>query len=302
MATRFARRIVIGLAVITAVAGAVALTGGFRRALTDREATSIAVIGGAHIEHLLGPRQFATLGSPIAPDFGVTSSGAIVFQTGGALRVIDTTRAPSSGTRDILLVGAVPDSFSLDPRGTMLTIADGYFGMLNEHGDIVPSIPLPYRNARLAPSVHDGATYLFGGGPKTYRLYRLIDDGTLQILLQSADPIVAAADTRTAMFAATASDILRLKAGTPTVLFKTPPDGFKGPIRSMAVTADGIVMFATDTKVYALLGPNALSIVNNAGGYLRLRDDVLYVLDPTRRMLFSLRPASARLFIGGDSR
>lgn len=299
---RPSRRIALGLAVIAAVASAIALARGFNKALADREATSIAVIGGAHIERLLGPRDFAALGGPIGPDFGVTSSGAIVFQAGGALRVIDPTRASTSGTRDIALAGAVPDSFSLDPRGTMLTIANGYFGMLNERGEIVPAVPLPYRNAHLAPSVHDGAAYLFGGGAKPYRLYRLIDDGTLQILLQSADPIVAAADTESAMFAATASVILRLKAGTPTVLFKTPQDGFKGPIRSIAVTADGIVMFATDTKVYALLEPNALSIVNDAGGSLRLRDGVLYVLDPTRRMLFSLRPASAQLFMGGGTR
>ncbi|MDE1940143.1 MAG: hypothetical protein KGI68_14065, partial [Alphaproteobacteria bacterium] len=68
-----------------------------------------------------------------------------------------------------------------------------------------------------------------------------------------------------------------------------------GPIRSLAVTADGVILFSTDAKVYALLGPNALSIVNNAGGTLRVRNGSLYVLDRQRKILFSLHPASAHL-------
>jgi hypothetical protein len=98
------------------------------------------------------------------------------------------------------------------------------------------------------------------------------------------------------MIAATASTIMRIKAGTPEILFRAPSDEFAGPIRSVAVAEDGVIIFATDTKVYALLGPNALSIVNDAGGTLRVRDGVLYVLDPHRKVLFSLVPASAKLF------
>jgi hypothetical protein len=66
----------------------------------------------------------------------------------------------------------------------------------------------------------------------------------------------------------------------------------------LAVTPDGLVLFSTDSKVYALLGPNALSIVNNAGGTLRQQGDVLYVLDPKRKLWFSLSPASMALFKG----
>ena len=293
MATRRSRRIAIVLAVIAAIV-VVALASGWSEVFADRDATAVAAIGGAHVEHVMEPRDFARFGSPIARDFGVTPSGAIAFQAGGRLRVIDKTRA--SRISEVVLAGLAPDSFSLDPRGTMLTVAGGYFGMLNESGQIVPAIPLPYRDARLAPSVHEGATYLFGGSPGHYRLYRFIDDGTFQVVLESEEPIVAAADNATTTFAATASAILRIEAHTPEVLFKTPADGFAGPIRSIAVTADGIVLFATDAKVYALLGANALSIVNNAGGSLRLRDGVLYVLDPARRLLFSVRPASAQLF------
>jgi hypothetical protein len=39
----------------------------------------------------------------------------------------------------------------------------------------------------------------------------------------------------------------------------------------------------------------AVSIVNDAGGTLRLRAGRLYVLSPGRRMLFSLAPASRAL-------
>jgi hypothetical protein len=177
----------------------------------------------------------------------------------------------------------------------MLTVSGGYFGMLDENGDLVQGIPLPSPDVQLAPSVHEGATYLFGKSGDHHRLYRFIDDGTLQVLLESGQPIVAAADSETAMFAATSSAILRITAGTPETLF-TAPDDFAGPIRSLAVTADGIVLFATDARVYALLGPDALSIVNDAGGSIRVRDGSLYVLDPTRQLLFRLRPASAQLF------
>jgi len=291
MATKRSRRTAIVLAVIAALV-VVALASGLSKAFADRDATAVAAIDGAHVEQVMEPRDFARFGSPIARDFGVTPSGAIVFQASGRLRVIDR----ASRISEVVLAGVAPDSFSLDPRGTMLTVADGYFGTLNESGQIVPAIPLPYRDAHLAPSVHEGATYLFGGSPGHYRLYRFIDDGTFQVVLESEEPIVAAADNAKMTFAATATAILRIKAHTPEVLFKTPADGFAGPIQSLAVTADGIVLFATDTKVYALLGTNALSIVNNAGGSLRLRDGVLYVLDPARRLLFSIHPASAQLF------
>lgn len=288
------RRIVAGVAIVVGLAGVVAFGIGLSEALAVRNGTAVTAIGSARIEQMLGPRDFAALGGPIGRDLGVTHGGAVVFQTGTALRVVDPARAPLPEVHAIA-VSAVPDRFALDPSGTMLTVSGGYFGMLDENGDLVQGIPLPSPDVQLAPSVHEGATYLFGTSGGHHRLYRFIDDGTLQVLLESGQPIVAAADSETAMFAATSSAILRIKAGTPETLF-TAPDDFAGPIRSLAVTADGIVLFATDAKVYALLGPDALSIVNDAGGSIRVRDGSLYVLDPTRQLLFRLRPASAQLF------
>jgi hypothetical protein len=288
------RRIVAGVAIVVGLAGVVAFGIGLSEALAVRNGAAMTEIGSARIEQMLGPRDFAALGGPIGRDLGVTHGGAVVFQTGAALRVVDPARARLPEVHAIAL-SAVPDSFALDPSGTMLTVSGGYFGMLDENGDLVQGIPLPSPDVQLAPSVHEGATYLFGKSGDHHRLYRFIDDGTLQVLLESGQPIVAAADSETAMFAATSSAILRITAGTPKTLF-TAPDDFAGPIRSLAVTADGIVLFATDARVYALLGPDALSIVNDAGGSIRVRDGSLYVLDPTRQLLFRLHPASAQLF------
>lgn len=288
------RRIVAGVAIVVGLAGAAAFGIGLREALAVRNSTAVTAIGSARIEQMLGPRDFAALGGPIGRGLGVTHGGAVVFQTGTALHVVDPARAPLPEVHAIAL-SAVPDRFALDPSGTMLTVSGGYFGMLDENGDLVQGIPLPSPDVQLAPSVHEGATYLFGKSGDHHRLYRFIDDGTLQVLLESGQPIVAAADSETAMFAATSTAILRIRAGMPETLF-TAPDDFAGPIRSLAVTADGIVLFATDARVYALLGPDALSIVNDAGGSIRVRDGSLYVLDPTRQLLFRLRPASAQLF------
>jgi hypothetical protein len=288
------RRIVAGVVIVVGLAAAIALGSGLREALAVRTATAVTAIGGATIERLLGPRDFAAIGGALGRELGVTHAGAIVLRVGGALRVVDPARAPLPTTSELVL-SAVPDSFALDPSGTMLTVSGGYFGMVNEHGELVQGVPLPAPDLQLAPSQHEGATYLFGKAGDHHRLYRFIDDGTLQVLLESEQPIVGAADSELGMFAATGSAILRLKAGAPETVF-TAPDDFAGPIRSLAVTADGIVLFATDAKVYALLGSNALSIVNDAGGTIRVRDGVLYVLDPARRLLFSLRPASAQLF------
>jgi hypothetical protein len=284
------RRIIVGLATVVGLAAVVVFAAGLGPALAVRRGTAVTAVGNAHVERLLGPAELAALG-PIGRDLGIAHDGAIVFRAGTALRVLDMARAPLP---DVVTAATVPESFALDPSGAMLTISGGYFGLLNEGGELVQAIPLPSPDLQLAPSVHEGAAYLFGSVGDHHRLYRFIDDGTLQVLLETGAPIVAAADSDTAMFAATASTILRIQAGTPETLFTAPADF--APIRSLAVTADGIVLFATDAKVYALLGANALSIINDAGGSIRVRDGALYVLDPARQLLFRLRPASAQLF------
>jgi hypothetical protein len=271
----------------------------FGEARVMRERSEVVAIGTATIEHWLLPDDFNALGTPIAPDFGVTSGGAVVFKSGGIIRIADPARAPLPQTFTVAF-STMPDSFALDARGTLMTAADGYFGAVDPNDAVLAAVPLPLAESRLAPSVHEGATYAFGSHDVIHRAYRFIDDGSFQLLLDAPEPIVAVADDASNIYAATATAIVRLKAGEADVLFRAPAD-FAGPIRSITVTEEGIVFFATDARVYALLGDQAISIVNNAGGNLRIRNGTLYVLDPQRRLLFTLRPASGQLFAGGTS-
>ena len=287
-----------GIAVLLAVGALAAIViAGLSDALEERQATALTAVGGARVEQVLGPRDFERFTKFISADFGVAPDGAVVFLADRGLRVADPRRAPI--VDDIQLAASAPDSFALDVDGTMLTVANGYFGMLDQNGELLRSIPLPYGTARLAPSVHEGAAYMFGGGPDSYRLYRFIDDGTLQILLDSELPIVAAADSEESVYAATPWTIVRVSNDTAAVVFSLREGDPAGPIRSIAATEDGLVLFSTDNKVFALLGGNtALSIVNDAGGAIRVRNGKLYLLDPYRRLLASVSPASKALLEG----
>lgn len=295
MAFRSAHRGVFRLVVIASIVVAVALLVALRQQLANRDAAAVTAVGAAQVEAILGPSDFASMGGDPGSEFGVTAGQAIVFSAGGVLRVDNSIHSAWPRATKVEIAGTQPESFALDADGPMLGIAGGYFGVLNPDGQMTKSIPMPFDGMRLAPSIHPGAVYLFGGARDDYRLYRFIEDGTLQIVLESDEPIVSVADNQQSIFAATARQVMRIEAGSPRILFTAPSDGFDGPIRSVAVTEDGLVLFSTDARVYAMMGPNALSIVNDAGGSLRVRDGVLYVLDPNRKILFSLKPASVQL-------
>ncbi len=266
-----------------------------RRQLADRDQSVVATIAAGHFESILGPQDFAAWGGEPGPDFGVTSAQAVVFSAGGALRVDTNIHSLWTRTAIVKIDGLQPTSFALDAGGPMLGVAGGYLGLLDENGQFTKSIPLGFDGMRVAPSINQGVVYLFGGAGDAYRVYRLIEDGTMQTLLECGEQIVSVADNQTSVFVATANHVMRIQAGTPQVLFTSPSSGFDGPIRSIAATEDGLVLFSTDKKVYALMGPNALSIVTNAGGTLHVLDNVLYVLDPNRKILFSVAPASLQL-------
>jgi len=285
------RRVAIALTVAV-----VLLMAAFLAALAHqfamRDETAIQAIGSATIVRVLGPDDFAS--GDFDPDFAVASDGTVVVERDAMLSAV--TGGTFGPTITPLEVHA-PDritSFALDSNDTMLTIAGRYFGKLDADGTATSSIPLPYDNAQLAPSAGYGAVFLFGGTPGDHRLYRFVENGTLQILLQSNDPIVAAADNPYGVYAATANAILKIEAGKPRVLLVVPPD--IGAIVSLAVSLDGQLFFSTVTRVYALTAEGAVSIVNDAGGTLRLRAGRLYVMSRERRMLFSLSPASRALF------
>lgn len=294
------RRLLLIIVSVLVLGFTALLASGLRDAMAERDRTAITAVASATIERWLGPQEFEAFGGPLSLDFGVTESGAAVFRAGPVLRLADPARAALPRTADVT-ISTTPDSFALDVDGTMLTTSEGYFGAVDDDDRVLAAVPLPYAEARLAPSVHEGATYLFGSDGTTHRGYRFIDDGTFQILAESPEPLVAMADDESNIYAATARTIVRVRPGAAEVLFRAPDTNFVGPIRSLAVSTDGIVFFSTDTKVYALLGQHAMSVVNNAGGAIRIRGGVLYVLDPQRRMLFTMRPASGQLFSGGTS-
>ena len=259
----------------------------------DRE-SRLSVVHAARagtVRHLLGPSDFPP--GVIAGDFGVANEDTVVLLVDGRLHVAETLGAAEPRMREIEVQGTQPRSFTLDAQGELLAVANGYFGALDAEGRIGEAVPLPDAGMRLAPSTRAGAAYLFGGAGQEWRLYRFLADGSLQIVMQSDQRIVAVADVGEEIYVATTRAILRIRPVEPELLFAVP-DGWA--MRSLAAGADGQLFFATDAKVYALIGPDAISVVNDAGGSLRVHEDALYVLDPRRRLLFDLRPASTQLF------
>jgi hypothetical protein len=279
------------LAVGLALVGAFAL--GLVNAASDAAAMKVSAAGSAKIDPIVGPAGFGETGGDVAPDFDIGLGGAVALSVGDVLRTLDA-RAAAPELRPVKVLGAQPSSIALDVDGPMLGVAGGYFGLLQTDAAFAKAIPMTNPGMRLAPSPEKGVVFLFGGVSGDWRLYDATDQGDLHVLLQSDRPIVSAAEGPGGVYAATATTIMRLRAGTPQVLFTTPAD-FAGPIRSIAVGADDVLFFATDAKVYVLIGPNALSVVNDAGGSIRVKGERLYVLDPRRRLLFSLAPASAQL-------
>lgn len=281
--------LIIGASTVAAIALAFSLS--YRQAEAGSHVAEVRVASAASVRHLLGPADFPA--GAIGDDFGVANSSAVAFAVGGRLRVAEDLDASTPHVAEIAVQGEQPRSFALDAGGALLAVTDAYFGLLDENGQVGKAVPLPYPGMRLAPAQRAGAIYLFGGADRDWRLYRFLADGGLQVVLRADKPIVAVADSGKEIYVATAGVVMRIRPGTPELLFAAP-QGWQ--LRSLAVAEDGQVFFSTQDKVYALLGPNALSIVNDAGGSLRVRDGALYVLDPRRRLLFDLRPASRQLF------
>jgi hypothetical protein len=260
-----------------------------------RQATQIAHLDGLNIEYLLSPLEFKALGE-LTPDYDVTSDGVIVLSSADRLWGV-TPAAGGAMVANWGSQGGVPTSLAVDEDDTLLAITGGFFGLLGDDGELSRALPLPYDNARLARSRSGGAAYLFGGAKDNFRLYRFLEDGTLQVLLQSSDEIVAVADFGQEIYVATATAILQLRQGQPVVLFKAPDVPDWGPIISLVASPDpDLLFFATPSQVYAFSKNAARSVVYDSGGMLRLRADKLYVMDRTRGVLFAVKPASFQLF------
>jgi len=257
---------------------------------SERNAAALVTLGNIKIEYLLSPSQMYELGT-IGEDFDVASSGSVILRGGNDLYQINGPDA-SDSTGRVPLKGPLPDSFAVDSENTLLTIADGFFGLRNEAGEIQQAVPLPYDHMRLARSRHRGAVYLFGGANNDYRLYHFSDNGDFHLLFQSDKPIQSVTDSDRWTYLATDNLILRIDQDKPTVIYSSPKeDGADAPITSITVSADDAALyFSTPTEIFLLTGAVGISIVNNSGGELRLRNGKLYALDRTRGMLYTAQP------------
>jgi hypothetical protein len=257
---------------------------------TAGRGTALNTRADLEIDYLLSPASVRALGGPLGEDFDVTGASVAIVSAGDRLYAVDRSSAS-----EIPLKGVAPSSFAVDTNDTLLTISGGYLGLLDEHNDALHAIPLQsLADARLARSSNPGTFFVFGGAAGSYRLYRFRDDGTLEILLDLPERIVAVTDTSSTIYVATAAHILRLDANGPVLLFKAPA-GWT-PIVSLSVPASGRpVFFSTDTKVFVLLSGGAVSIINDSGGTLRLRGDTMYVLDRRRLLLYAAHPVSEEL-------
>jgi hypothetical protein len=259
-----------------------------------RETSSIAAISTVNLEYVIDPTDVRWRAAPFAPDFDVTSSATVLLRNGTNLYEIQPPFGQGSFSA-IKVNGPAPDSFAVDNDDTLLTVAGGYFGMLGPTGETIDAVPLPDAKMRLAHSAVDGIVYLYGGENSDYRLYSFADNGSFRILLQLDEPIVAVADNQKCVYIATGTRLFQIRNDHVSLLLKLSEDD-GGPIQSVAAGDDDLLFFSTDSKVYAMRGSGALSIVNNSGGGLRLRGDTLYVLDASRSLVYTLRPATRKLF------
>jgi len=257
-----------------------------------RRSTAITRLGTLAITYYLPPDGLAAL-APVQPDFGVAGSGDIFLQTGKGL--VDV--APDGETSLVHAPGRPAlTSLAIGADDAMLTVAGDYLGNLNANGVPVLGAPLPYPGARVAPSARPGIVYLFCRVPWGWRAYRFFESGTFQKLFQFDVPIVSIADTKDALYVASARLVVKVSKSGGEMVFRLPGDQPKTAITSIAASADGLLFVATRDSIYVAVGKGALTIVNDSGGEIRWRDGALYVHDPQRRLLYAIKPATAAMF------
>jgi len=262
----------------------------------ERKQAELDILSTLSITYVIEPSDRRWQAARFANDFDLTTLNGLVVQNGDHLFEVPQP----FGQRVVMPVkidGPAPESFAVDHDGTLLTIAGGYFGMLGEDGKTVDAVPLPKGDMHLAHSEAQGVIYLYGGENSDYRLYSFSENGSFRILLQTEEPITAVADNMNSIYVVTSDKILRIRENHITPVLRIDESDLGGPILSVAPSsADDVVFFSTSRQVFALYGGAAVSIINNSGGALRLREEWLYVLDPERSMLYAVSPATHELF------
>lgn len=260
------------------------------QAASEAPATSVRTLAGINVTHLVMPGHLEDLALAPAPgQFDVTSTGNVLLLSEGRIYEIEST--PQSVVADFLsgATGKIA-SFALDRSDTVLTITGRYFGQIEADGLPSQAFPLPSTDMQVVASVARGNVYLFGGrGSSAQRLYVLGSSGRIEILAELPDPIVAVADSAEAVYVATREAIYRLTSKTAAVRVQIDTAELGGPLVSIAATADDKnLFFATAGQVFTMRGDAAVTIVSNAGGAIRWRDDRLFVWDGQRQLVLAL--------------
>jgi hypothetical protein len=261
------------------------------QAALEAPAASVRALAGVEVTHILTADQLEELG--LAPQSGqleVSAAGNVLLLAGGEIYEVETSKGAVIAAR-VTAKSAAVQAFALDRADAVLTIANQHFGQIEQ--DSVPSqaFPLPSAGMRLAASATPGRVYLFGGrGLLARRIYLFDEDGKMLVLAELPEEVVAVADSREAVYAATiAGSIFRLTPKSAALRLAARSEELGGPIESLAVPEDdSALFFSTATQVYALRDPAALTLVNDVGGTLRWRDGRLYVWDARRSLLIAL--------------
>jgi hypothetical protein len=277
-----------------AVAAAILLLCGCRRTSETHSAATSATspdprytvhsVQGISVEYLLTPERCTLLGGALGRDFDVAPDGKIVMTNENGLLELE---AGSDGVVADRVAQKRPDSFSLDGKGAVLSISSQFLGEL-ENGEFSKVVPLPDAGMRLMPSSVAGVVYVIGNAAEQCcRLYGFFSDGTLQIEAEVPEPIVAAADNRSAVYVASKHNLFRVTSNAIDVVARLPDS--VGEIMSIAVAPDDSALyFTTERETFVLSGLAAVTLLQDLGGIVRMRGNKLYVWSPDRQVLISV--------------
>jgi hypothetical protein len=243
-------------------------------------------VQGISVEYLLTPERCSLLGGAPGRDFDVAPDGKIVMTNENGLLELE---AGLDGVVADRLAQTRPDSFSLDGKGAVLSISNQFLGEL-EDGQFSKIVPLPDAGMRLMPSSVAGVVYVIGnaGEPSCCRLYGFFSDGTLQIEAEVPEPIVAAADNRSAVYLASKHNLFRVTSKAIDVVARLPDS--VGAITSIAAAPDDSALyFTTDRETFVMSGLAAVTLLQDLGGIARMRNNNLYIWSPDRQVLVSVK-------------
>ncbi len=250
---------------------------------TVKEEHRLSILKGLNVDYILTPENVISLPLPIDKCFEATLTGSIILRCGSQLIELEPS-SDGTNAHKINVNDSAPDSYTIDQDGALLTVSGYFFGQMEE-ASFSKVLPLPTLGMLVKTSIYPGTVYLFGGVKnENNRLYAIHRDGNFTIIVELPDPIVSVTDTKDIIYLATNNEIYSVSPKSVNVVIRLPENS--DPITSIEVSPDNeILYYATANKVFALHGLAALSIVNNAGGFLRLRGEKLYLWDSQQKIL-----------------